>query len=135
MSAPRLIQVDTADAVIRSCEFLGEVARALGARWTEEPAVMIWSDGTVQQGVLHDARRVICGAGGRRAEDHLGPEGKYFVDYMAGQDDVRSAGPFGIEEEAQTAATQLDAAKFPVTAIYETAPDGRIEIIWSRESS
>lgn len=62
------------------------------------------------------------------AADHLGPSGRYFVDYVA-LGEVEIAGPFSTEDEAWAAADQIGINGHHIEAVYEADPSGQTFVL------
>lgn len=116
--AGRIVSIETADVQIRSCQ---EGTDYLHDTDEEQASIVIMDTGIVSESMaLADAIEEMCAL---RGSDHLGPTGRYFVEFRVGAD-LRIAGPFSSEGAATIAADQLTAHQLEVFDVYEKDADG-----------
>lgn len=118
---PRVVSVDTMDAHVLDCKMMKDIVESMPHGWRDEPAIITYSDGEAIIDDLGVAVDLLCES--RRASDHLGPEGRYFVDYIIGKD-VRTSPGFVTDDEALKFANKLDVFDIPVVGIFEQDPTG-----------
>lgn len=119
--------IDTREAHIITCGFAQDEVARMGP---DEPALVIFSDGATRQTVLGEAVALLCG--GARASDHLGPSGRYFVDYLYG-DEMRTSESFATDGDATRLQRELARHGISVVAVYEEDASGRTFVLWSAD--